>query len=82
MTLLKPTLLVCEPRFSGGTVLSIAKTDIGVASVAWDPLDKVWVASDNSVGDVLAAAPVPADILIGLEVDTSNSDLSLFKDRD
>ena len=79
MSLISPTLLVSEPRNSGGSVLALAKTDTGVASVAWDPLDKAWVASDNSVGDVLAAAPVPAELLIGLEVDTSNTDLSLFK---
>ena len=79
MSLISPTLLVTEPRNSGGSVLALAKTDTGVASVVWDPLDKAWVASDNSVGDVLAAAPVPASLLIGLEVDTSNTDLSLFK---
>ena len=78
-TLLVPTLLVSAPRNSGGTVLALAKTDTGVASVVWDPLDKAWVASDNSVGDVLAAAPVPASLLIGLEVDTSNTDLSLIQ---
>ena len=82
MTLLKPTLLVHEPRNSGGTIVCIAKTDTGVASVFWDPADKTWNLSDNSVGDVLAAAPVPASLLIGLEVDTSNTNLSLFKNRD
>ena len=79
MSLISPTLLVSEPRNSGGSVLALAKTDTGVASVFWDPADKTWNLSDNSVGDVLAAAPVPADILIGEEVDTSNTDLSLFK---
>ena len=82
MTLLKPTLLVHEPRNSGGTIVCIAKTETGVASVFWDPADKTWNLSDNSVGDVLAAAPVPASLLIGEEVDTSNTDLSLFKNRD
>ena len=82
MALLKPTLLVYEPRNSGGTIICIAKTETGVVSVFWDPADKTWNLSDNSVGDVLAAAPVPADILIGEEVDTSNTDLSLFKNRD
>ena len=79
MSLISPTLLVSEPRNSGGSVLALAKTDTGVASVFWDPADKTWNLSDNSVGDVLAAAPVPASLLIGLEVDTSNTDLSLFK---
>ena len=77
MALLTPTLLVSKPRNSGGTVLALAKTDTGVASVFWEPLDKVWVASDNSVGDVLAAAPAPASLLMEEEVDTSNMDLSM-----
>ena len=36
MALLKPTLLVHEPRNSGGTIVCIAKTETGVASVFWD----------------------------------------------
>ena len=79
MTLLQPTLLVSKPRNSGGTVLALAKTDTGVVSVFWDPKDKVWLPSENSVGDVLAAAPCPAKLLMEEEVDTSNSDLSLFE---
>ena len=59
MALLTPTLLVSEPRNSGGEVLALAKTDTGVTSVFWEPLGKTWVASDNSIGDVLAAAPAP-----------------------
>ena len=79
MALLTPTLLVSKPRNSGGSVLALAKTDTGVASVLWDAADKAWVASENSVGDVLAAAPAPASLLMDEEVDTSNTDLSLFK---
>ena len=64
----KPIKLVVSARNSGGTILAVAKTDTGVASVFWEPLDKVWVASDNSVGDVLAAAPAPASLLMEEEV--------------
>ena len=60
------------PRNSGGEILALAKTDKGVTSVFWEPLNKTWVLSDNSVGDVLAAAPAPASLLLEEEVDTSN----------
>ncbi len=60
------------PRNSGGEILALAKTDTGVTSVFWEPLSKTWVLSDNSVGDVLAAAPAPASLLLEEEVDTSN----------
>ena len=60
------------PRNSGGEILALAKTDTGVTSVFWEPLSKTWVLSDNSVGDVLAAAPAPATLLLEEEVDTSN----------
>ena len=82
MALLEPTLLVSEPRNSGGSILALAKTDTGVASVIWDPLAKIWKPSENSVGDVLAAAPAPASLLMDEEVDTSNTDLSLFKAKE
>ena len=60
------------PRNSGGEILALAKTETGVTSVFWEPLSKTWVLSDNSVGDVLAAAPAPASLLLEEEVDTSN----------
>ena len=78
--LLEPVLLVSKPRNSGGTVLAIAKTKTGVASVFWNPADKIWVASENSVGYVLAAAPCSAKLLMEEEVDLSNTDLSIFED--
>ena len=60
------------PRNSGGEILALAKTDTGVTSAFWEPLSKTWDLSDNSVGDVLAAAPAPASLLLEEEVDTSN----------
>ena len=57
---------------SGGEILALANTDTGVTSVFWEPLSKTWVLSDNSVGDILAAAPAPASLLLEEEVDTSN----------
>ena len=59
-------------RNNGGEILALAKTDTGVTSVFWEPLSKTLVLSDNSVGDVLAAAPAPASLLLEEEVDTSN----------
>ena len=61
------------PKNSGSTILALAKTDTGVTAVMWEPLDKAWVLSDNSVGDVLAAAPAPASILMDKHVDKSNT---------
>ena len=61
-----------ELRNNGGEILALTKTDIGVTSFFWEPLSKTWVLPDNSVGDVLAAAPAPASLLLEEEVDTSN----------
>ena len=60
------------PRNSGGEILALAKAETGVTSVFWEPLIKTWVLSVNSVGDVLAAAPAPASLLLEEEIDTSN----------
>ena len=60
------------PRNSGGEIFALAKTDTSVTSIFWEPLSITWVLSDNSVGDVLAAAPTPASLLLEEEVNTSN----------
>ena len=58
------------PRNSGGEIFALAKTDTSVTSIFWEPLSITWVLSDNSVGDVLAAAPTPASLLLEEEVNT------------